>query len=85
MMQSKNYIMNVSIGVKVSTAKLFRIGRRQIVRLPNNCRIEGNEVIVKKIGAGVLLLPINDPWSCMLAALEMFEPGFRLEREQPST
>ncbi len=85
MMQSKNYIMNVSIGVKVYTAKLFQIGRRQVVRLPKNCRFEGNGVILKKIGAEVLLLPINDPWSCMTAALEMFEPGLRLEREQPST
>ena len=69
----------------MSTDKLFQTGRRQVVSLPKNSRIEGNEVIVNKIEAGVLLLPINDPWSCMTAALEMFEPGFRLEREQPST
>lgn len=69
----------------MSTDKLFQTGRRQVVSISKGCRIEGNEVIVKKIGAGVLLLPINDPWSCMSAALEMFEPGFRLEREQPST
>ncbi len=69
----------------MSTDKLFQTGRRQVVRLPKNSRIEGNEVIAKELGAGVLLLPINDPWSCMSAALEMFEPGFRLEREQPYT
>ena len=68
----------------MSKSKLFQAGRRQVVSLPKRCRIEGNEVIIKKIGAGVLLLPINDPWSCMTAALEMFEPEFRLEREQPS-
>lgn len=69
----------------MSTDKLFQTGRRQVVSLSKNCRFEGNGVILKKIGAGVLLLPLNDPWSCMTAALEMFEPGFRLEREQPST
>lgn len=68
----------------MSKAKLFQTARRQVVSLPKGCRIEGNEVIVKKIEAGVLRLPINDPWSCISAALEMFEPGFRLEREQPS-
>ncbi len=68
----------------MSKAKLFQTAKRQVVSLPKNCRIEGNEVIIKKIGARVLLLPINDPWSCMTSALEMFEPGFRLEREQPS-
>jgi antitoxin VapB len=69
----------------VSKAKLFQTDRRKVVSLPKNSRIEGNEVIAKELGAGVLLLPINDPWSCMSAALEMFDPGFRLEREQPST
>jgi len=68
----------------MSEAKLFQTGMHQAVSLPKGCRTEGTRVIVKKIGAGVLLLPINDPWSCMSAAGEMFEPEFRLEREQPS-
>jgi antitoxin VapB len=69
----------------MSTDKLFQTDRRKVVSLPKNSRTEGNEVIAKELEAGVLLLPINHPWSCMSAALEMFEPGFRLEREQPST
>jgi antitoxin VapB len=30
-----------------------------------------------------LLLPIEDPWQLLEAALEAFEPGFVPSREQP--
>ena len=40
------------------TAKLFRNGRSQAVRLPREFRFEGNEVRVRQIGDAVLLEPI---------------------------
>lgn len=67
----------------MDTAKLFSSGRSQAVRLPKAYRFEGDEVIVKRFGNGVLLLPKADPWSVMEEALGEFEPGFRLERSQP--
>jgi antitoxin VapB len=67
----------------MDTAKLFSSGRSQAVRLPKAYRFEGDEVIVKRFGNGVLLLPKTDPWSLMEEALREFEPGFRLERSQP--
>lgn len=66
-------------------AKLFSSGRSQAVRLPKAYRFEGDEVIVKRFGNGVLLLPKTDPWSTLEEALDEFEPGFRLERSQPPT
>jgi antitoxin VapB len=67
----------------MDTAKLFSSGRSQAVRLPKAYRFEGDEVIVKRFGKGVLLLPKTDPWSLMEEALDEFEPGFQLERSQP--
>lgn len=67
----------------MDTAKLFSSGRSQAVRLPKRYRFEGTEVIVKRFGNGVLLLPITDPWRLMEEALDEFEPGFHLERSQP--
>jgi antitoxin VapB len=67
------------------TAKLFMNGRSQAVRLPKSFRFEGKEVLVKKVGAGVLLMPIGKRWDLMREALDEFEPGFKLEREQGST
>lgn len=40
----------------MDTAKLFENGRSQAVRLPKAYRFEGREVLVKRVGNGVLLL-----------------------------
>ena len=67
----------------MDTAKLFLSGRSQAVRLPKEYRFRGNEMVVKHLGNGVLLFPIDDPWQMLEAGLEAFEPGFVLSREQP--
>jgi antitoxin VapB len=71
-------------GSPMETAKLFSSGRSQAVRLPKAYRFEGAEVVVKRFGSGVLLLPIAAPWATMLEAVGEFEPGFVMEREQPA-
>jgi antitoxin VapB len=67
----------------MDTARLFRSGRSQAVRLPKEYRLAGTEVVVKHFGHGVLLLPLDDPWKTLEAGLAGFEPGFVLTREQP--
>lgn len=68
----------------METAKLFSSGRSQAVRLPKAYRFEGTEVVVKRFGSGVLLLPLATPWLTLFQAVEEFEPGFEIEREQPA-
>lgn len=67
----------------MDTAKLFQTGRSQAVRLPKAFRFEGEEVYVKRVGRGVLLLPKSDlePWQNLFDSLEMFEGT--IERNQP--
>ena len=67
----------------MDTARLFQSGRSQAVRLPKEFRFAGTEVGVRHFGNGVLLLPLDDPWGTLEAALASFEPGFVLAREQP--
>jgi antitoxin VapB len=67
----------------MDTARLFCSGRSQAVRLPKDYRFLGSEVSVQHFGNGVLLLPIDDPWSTLEAGLASFEPGFVMERQQP--
>jgi antitoxin VapB len=67
----------------MDTAKIFTSGRSQAVRLPKEYRFEGKEVIVRHFGSGVILLPCDKPWDMLEAALDEFEPGFVLVREQP--
>lgn len=67
----------------MDTARLFQSGRSQAVRLPKEFRFTGSEVGVKHFGNGVLLLPVDDPWATLEAALSSFEPGFVMARDQP--
>ena len=50
-----------------ATAKLFKHGRSQAVRLPKEFRLPGDEVRVTKVGDRVILepLPVSDlmPWA----------------------
>ncbi len=66
-----------------TSAKLFMSGRSQAVRLPKSLRFDGDEVIAKRFGNGVLLLPMDAPFALMQQALSEFEPDFVLQREQP--
>jgi antitoxin VapB len=47
---------------KVKTAKIFKHGHSQAVRLPKEFRMPGNEVRVRRIGRSVLLEPIDVPF-----------------------
>jgi len=69
----------------MDTARLFQSGRSQAVRLPKAYRFEGVEVVVKHFGNGVLLMPLNEPWVMLDAALNTFEEGFKISREQPDS
>ncbi len=68
----------------MDTAKLFKNGQSQAVRLPKAYRFEGEQVYVKKLGNAVVLIPYDDPWELMLNSLDKFEGDlFPNGREQP--
>lgn len=45
--------------VETGTAKLFKHGRSQAVRLPKEFRLPGKEVRVRRVGRAVLLEPLE--------------------------
>ena len=67
----------------MDTAKVFMSGRSQAVRLPKEYRFEGDEVLIKRVGDAVVLLPRTHSWDTLFQSLEQFEPGFKLVRRQP--
>ena len=69
----------------METTKIFMSGRSQAVRLPKAYRLEGTDVFIKKVGNAIVLIPESDPWETLIQGLAQFEPGFKLEREQPPT
>jgi len=48
--------------VKRQTAKVFVNGSSQAVRLPKECRFEGQEVYIRKEGDQVILSPRPTSW-----------------------
>jgi antitoxin VapB len=67
----------------MKTAKIFRNGQSQAVRLPKEFRFEDSEVFIKKVGNVVQLIPRNEPWSSLFDSLKMFSADFMEERVQP--
>lgn len=68
----------------MDTAKLFKSGRSQAVRLPKEFRFEGEEVFIKKVGEAVVLLPRGDSWRTLYESLGDFSEDFMAERNQPA-
>lgn len=65
------------------TAKLFKNGGSQAVRLPKEFRFEGSRVFIKKVGDAVVLLPRQDSWDVLFKSLSQFTDDFMATREQP--
>jgi antitoxin VapB len=67
----------------MKTAKLFKNGDSQAVRLPREFRFAGTEVLIKRTGAAVVLLPKSKSWETLLSSLDQFSDDFMKERDQP--
>ena len=66
----------------MKTAKVFKHGNSQAVRLPKEFRFEADEVMVKRSGSGgVLLLPKRITYQQIMSIVERFRG--RLVRRQP--
>ncbi len=65
------------------TAKLFKNGNSQAVRLPKQFRFKGNEVFVQKEGEVLFLIPKNSGWHYLKMALSAFTPDLQIKRNQP--
>ena len=51
------------MGARVDTAKPFRSGRSQAVRLPKAFRCEGNGVRIQRQGQAIIFEPISNDWA----------------------
>ncbi|MCG2722347.1 MAG: antitoxin [Thermodesulfovibrionales bacterium] len=64
------------------TAKLFRNGQSQAVRLPKEFRFKEDHVFIKKAGNVVLLIPANKSWESLFNSLDKFSDDFMSDRKQ---
>lgn len=68
----------------MKTAKLFKNGQSQAVRLPKEFRMEGTEVYIQKQGDAIILLPKERSWATLIESLDLFEKDLEIERNQPT-
>ena len=61
-------------------AKVFENEKSQIVKLPEECRFNTDEVAVNRIGKIVLLIPTKNKWTLFMQAIDMFSDDFMEER-----
>ena len=67
----------------METAKLFKNGKSQAVRLPKKYRFPGDKVLIKRVGNAVVLLPDRESWETLFESLEQFSDDFMLDRDRP--
>ncbi len=67
----------------MKTAKLFKNGESQAVRLPKEFRFAGTEVLIQRVGDAVVLLPKSRSWKTLTDSLARFPADFMDERGQP--
>ena len=68
---------------KIRTAKVFKSGNSQAVRLPADFRIDAKEVYVKRNGRNLVLMPMEDVWNVFVESLSMFTNDLMESRKQP--
>jgi len=66
------------------TAKIFKSGNSQAVRIPKEFQLEGTEVEIERRGDTLILRPKRRSWARFLESLEQFSDDFmKTGREQP--
>ncbi len=65
----------------MKTARVLKHGNSQAIRLPKEFQFDDDEVLVKRSGGGVLLLPRKITYERIMAVVSEFKGKF--ERHQP--
>jgi antitoxin VapB len=68
----------------VKTAKVFRSGNSQAVRIPKEFRLEGGEVEIARRGRSLILRSKKKSWAPLIESLGRFTRDFMEDgRKQP--
>jgi len=68
----------------MKTAEVTTNGLMQSISLPQEYQVDGNQVLVKRVGRALLLIPKDvDPWQMFTQSLLEFTDDFMEQRLQP--
>ena len=65
-----------------ATTKIKIESGHQLIPIPDNFKIEGEEVYIKKVGNILYIVPVNKPWQSLFESLSQFTPDFMINREE---
>lgn len=65
------------------TVKLKNVSGSQLIRVPENMKIDDNKVYLKKVGNSLYVIPFHNPWDSLIGSTGLFTEDFLDEREQP--
>lgn len=69
----------------MKTAKIFRSGNSQAVRIPKEFQLKGDEVEIVKKGEVLVLRPKKRSWAALTGSLSKFTDDFMKQgRKQPA-
>ncbi len=66
------------------TAKVFRSGNSQAIRIPRELQTNLKELSIRKVGDGYILFPADDPWLPLRLSIGQIPDDFMEDRDQPS-
>lgn len=68
----------------MKTAKVFKSGNSQAVRIPKEFQLQGDEVEIQKKGEVLVLRPKKKSWAALVQSLRKFTDDFMEKgRNQP--
>ena len=68
----------------MKTAKVFRSGNSQAVRIPQEFHLDGEEVEIRKRGRSLIIRPKRPSWAALIESLGKFSDDFMENgRNQP--
>ncbi|HTM06992.1 MAG TPA: type II toxin-antitoxin system VapB family antitoxin [Verrucomicrobiae bacterium] len=68
----------------MKTAKIFKSGNSQAVRIPKEFQLKGREVEIVKQGEALVLRPRKGSWAALIGSLSKFTDDFMEDgRRQP--
>jgi antitoxin VapB len=66
----------------MNTAQISTDGTHQIVILPEDFKMAGTEVYIKKAGNVIVLIAKDNPWQSLFESLDQFSDDFMTTRDQ---
>ena len=67
----------------METAKIFKNGQSQAVRLPKKYRFSDEEVYINRIGKAVILVPKEKAWELFMEGINEFTDDFMADGRGP--